>query len=112
MTVNVDPATVVAFLGVVSTGLLGWFGYKRSQKADTVAEKAGAVEQIINGLNILVENLHELFLRRFLETRSKPQAAHSDGVTLQLFDLPWMNCRHRKPMIIRAVQGSQQRISY
>lgn len=59
MTVNVDPATVVAFLGVVSTGLLGWFGYKRSQKADTVAEKAGAVEQIINGLNILVENLQE-----------------------------------------------------
>lgn len=59
MTVNVDPATVVAFLGVISTGLLGWFGYKRSQKADTVAEKAGAVEQIINGLNILVENLQE-----------------------------------------------------
>lgn len=59
MTVNVDPATIVAFLGVASTGLLGWFGYKRSQKADTVAEKAGAVEQIINGLNILVENLQE-----------------------------------------------------
>lgn len=59
MTVNVDLATVVALLGVLSTGLLGWFGYRRSQKADTVAEKAGAVEQIINGLNILVENLQE-----------------------------------------------------
>lgn len=59
MTVNVDPATVVALLGVLSTGLLGWFGYRRSKKADTVAEKAGAVEQIINGLNILVENLQE-----------------------------------------------------
>lgn len=59
MTLNVDPATIVAFTGVVSTGLLGWFGYRRSKKADTVAEKAGAVEQIINGLNILVENLQE-----------------------------------------------------
>lgn len=59
MAIDVDATTLVAAAGVLSTGLLGWFGYRRSKKADTVAEKAGAVEQIINGLNILVENLQE-----------------------------------------------------
>lgn len=56
---SIDGATVVALVGILSTGILGWFGYRRSKKADSVAEKAGAVEQIINGLNILVENLQE-----------------------------------------------------
>lgn len=56
---NVDASTAIAFFGILSTGLLGWFGYRRSKKADSVAERAGAVEQIINGLNTLVDNLQE-----------------------------------------------------
>ena len=56
---NVDITSVVAFFGILSTFILGFIGYRRSKKADTVAEKAGAVEQIINGLNTLVDNLQE-----------------------------------------------------
>jgi LPXTG-motif cell wall-anchored protein len=56
---NVDTSSVVAFFGILSTGLLGWFGYRRSKKADSVAERAGAVEQIIGGLNTLVDNLQD-----------------------------------------------------
>lgn len=59
MVSNVDSSSLVALFGIISTGLLGWFGYRRSKKADTVAERAGAVEQIINGLNTLVDNLQE-----------------------------------------------------
>ena len=54
---NVDLTSIVAFLGVLSTFVLGFIGYRRSKKADTVAEKAGAVDQIINGLNKIIYNL-------------------------------------------------------
>lgn len=56
---NVDSSSVVAALGIISTGVLGFFGYRRSRTADKVAEKAGAIDQVINGLNILVDQLQD-----------------------------------------------------
>ena len=56
MAYNVDAT---AGVGIISTFVLGYIGYRQSKKANTVAEKAGAVEQIINGLNLLIDNLQE-----------------------------------------------------
>lgn len=54
-----DIASLVTLLSVILTFVLGYFGYKRSKAADKVAEKAGAVEQIVNGLNSLIDQLQE-----------------------------------------------------
>lgn len=51
--------TIVTLISVILTFVLGYFGYKRSKAADKVAEKAGAVEQIITGLNSLIDQLQE-----------------------------------------------------
>lgn len=57
---NLDVITkIVAAAGVISTIILSYKGFNRSKKADETTAKAGAVEQIINGLNILVESLQE-----------------------------------------------------
>lgn len=59
MSDNVDTQAIVTALGIVSTFILGYIGYKQSRRANQTAEKAGAIEQIISGLNILIDNLQE-----------------------------------------------------
>ena len=55
----VDTTTVIAFLGVLSTFILGYLGYRRSNKADTIAQKADAAEQILEGLKLLTTSLQD-----------------------------------------------------
>lgn len=56
---EIDLPTFVTMLSVILTFILGYFGYKRSKTADKVAEKAGAVEQIVNGLNLFIDQIQE-----------------------------------------------------
>lgn len=62
----IDLPTTVGAVGVISGALLGWFGYRRAVKVDNktegsavVAARSGEVSQIIEGLNLLIDNLQK-----------------------------------------------------
>lgn len=53
---EVNPILVGLVVGIPSF-LLGYLGYRRTNKADKATAQNTAVEQIIDGLNALVDNL-------------------------------------------------------
>lgn len=54
---HVDATTIVAGVGILSSFVLGYLGWKDAHKKDTATQSNTAVEQVINGLNDLVNNL-------------------------------------------------------
>jgi len=50
------PAVIGLMIGVPSA-LLGYFGYRRSKRADTAAEKTGTITQVYTGLDRIIAAL-------------------------------------------------------
>ena len=83
---------VIGILVAVPSFTLGYLGYRRSQKADKAATQAGAVEQVIDGLNKLVDNLQDdnkILRADVIDLRTKLQAVleERDKLKEQLYVL-------------------------
>ncbi len=59
MSPDASLPNLIALTSVLSAGLLGYLGYIRSKKADATTAKGNAVEQVLAGLNALVDNLQD-----------------------------------------------------
>lgn len=53
-----NPIVIGLMIGAPSFAL-GYLGYRRSQKTDNAAKETGALGQIIEGLNKLIDNLQD-----------------------------------------------------
>jgi len=88
--------TVITVAPIVVAGAVAWWGYRRSIRVDAVSEKSGVAtetragtQQIIDGLNTLIDQLQEGALAHretitFLTSRLDAILVENEGLKREL----------------------------